>query len=64
MEKRENTVKDLMTITYMIFFIAAAITAITGGESANTYFCLGLTFMGASECLDTKSGKKVRAKRK
>ena len=48
----------------MIFFIAAAITAITGGESANTYFCLGLTFMGASECLDIKPGKKVRAKRK
>ena len=37
MEKRDNTAKDLMTITYMIFYIAAAVTAITGGEGTAAY---------------------------
>lgn len=60
MKKRDNTAKDLCTITYIILFIAAAVTAITGGEGSTTYLCIGLAFMGSAECLDTKPGRKER----
>lgn len=68
MEKRDNTAKDLMTITYMIFYIAAAVTAITGGEGTAAYLALGSAFLGFAECMNVKPAqkekKKLRANRK